>query len=312
MSARRVEALPRLPDAGMADVEPEPSTAGAPPEAGLPAATSAEPLVIEPQSGLAMPDLAELWRYRELLFFLIWRDIKVRYKQTVLGASWAIIQPFFTMVVFSLFFGRLAGVPSDGLPYPIFSFAALVPWAFFAHGLMQSAGSLVANQNLVKKVYFPRLAIPIAAVLAGGIDFLIAFCVLLGMMAFYGIAPTAQIVWVVPLLLLALVTALGVGLWFAALNVQYRDVAYVVPFTVQLWLLATPVAYPSSMLPEPWRTLYGLNPMAGVVEGFRWTLLGTHSAPGPMLAVSALAAVAILVGGVFYFRRMERSFADRV
>jgi lipopolysaccharide transport system permease protein len=275
-------------------------------------AEAAAVTIIAPSSGWASPDLRELWTYRELLYFLVWRDIKVRYKQTALGASWAVIQPFFTMVVFSLFFGHLARVPSDGVPYPIFSFAALVPWAFFAHGLTQSAGSLVASQNLIKKVYFPRLAIPIATVLAGVVDFMIAFTVLIAMMAFYGIMPGAQVFWIPALLLLALVTALGVGLWFAALNVQYRDVAYVVPFTVQLWLFATPVAYPSSMLPEPWRTVYGLNPMAGVVEGFRWTLLGTGEAPGPMLAVSTFAAVAILVTGSFYFRWMERSFADRV
>ena len=268
--------------------------------------------IIEPREGWPAPDLRELWSYRELLFFLVWRDVKVRYKQTALGASWAIIQPFFTMVVFSLFFGKLAGVPSDDLPYPIFSYAALVPWTFFAQGLTQSSNSLVASQNLIKKVYFPRLAIPTATVLAGVVDFVLAFVVLLGMMAFYGIVPTAQVVWLPALLLLALVTSLGVGLWFSALNVMYRDVAYVVPFVVQLWLFATPIAYPSSMLPEPWRTLYGLNPMAGVVEGFRWTLLGTETAPEPMLAVSALAAVAILVGGAFYFRRMERSFADEV
>lgn len=268
--------------------------------------------IIEPREGWSAPDLRELWAYRELLFFLVWRDVKVRYKQTALGASWAIIQPFFTMVVFSLFFGRLAGVPSDGLPYPIFSYAALVPWTFFANGLTHASNSLVASQDLLKKVYFPRLAIPTATVLAGVVDFVIAFGVLLGMMAYYGIVPSAQVVWIPALLLLALVTALGVGLWFAALNVLYRDVAYVVPFTVQFWLFATPIAYPSSMLPEPWRTLYGLNPMAGVVEGFRWSLLGTETAPGPMLAVSALAAAAILVGGVFYFRRMERTFADEV
>lgn len=268
--------------------------------------------IIEPREGWSAPDLRELWSYRELLFFLVWRDVKVRYKQTALGASWAIIQPFFTMVVFSLFFGKLAGVPSDDLPYPIFSYAALVPWTFFAQGLTQSSNSLVASQNLIKKVYFPRLAVPVATVLAGVVDFVLAFAVLLGMMAFYGIVPSAQVVWIPALLLLALVTSLGVGLWFSALNVMYRDVAYVVPFVVQLWLFATPIAYPSSMLPEPWRTLYGLNPMAGVVEGFRWTLLGTETAPEPMLAVSALAAVAILVGGAFYFRRMERSFADEV
>jgi lipopolysaccharide transport system permease protein len=260
-------------------------------------------------------DLRELWQYRELLYFLVWRDIKVRYKQTALGASWAIIQPFFTMVVFSLFFGRLAGVPSDGVPYPIFSFAALVPWTFFANGLTYSANSLVGSQNLIKKVYFPRLAIPIATVLAGAVDFVLAFSVLLGMMLFYGIVPTGNVLWLVPLLVLALVTSLGVGLWFSALNVQYRDVRYVVPFLVQVWLFATPVAYGASLLDEfgtHWQMLYALNPMVGVVEGFRWALLGTDTAPGPMIAVSTLAAFLILVGGAFYFRRLEKSFADVV
>lgn len=265
---------------------------------------------IRPSRGWVSVNLREIWQYRELLYFLVWRDIKVRYKQTALGAAWAIIQPFFTMVVFSLFFGRLAGIPSDGVPYPVFAFAALVPWTFFANGLSQSANSLVIDQNLIKKVYFPRLAIPTATVLAGTVDFVLAFLVLLGMMLYFGITPTANVVWLPPLLLLALVTSLGVGLWFAALNVQYRDVRYIVPFLVQFWLFATPIAYPSSLLEEPWRTLYGINPMVGVVEGFRWALLGTETAPGPMIAVSAAAAVAILVGGALYFRRMEKTFAD--
>jgi lipopolysaccharide transport system permease protein len=267
---------------------------------------------IRPSKGWVSLDLHELWKYRELLYFLVWRDVKVRYKQTALGASWAIIQPFFTMVVFSLFFGRLAGVPSDGVPYPIFSFAALVPWTFFASGLAGSANSLVGSQNLIKKVYFPRLAIPIATVLSGVVDFALAFTVLLGMMLFYGITPTASVVWLAPLLVLALVTSLGVGLWFSALNVQYRDVRYVIPFLVQIWLFATPIAYPSSLLDAPWRTLYALNPMVGVVEGFRWALLGTETAPGPMILVSTIAALALLVGGAFYFRRMEKTFADVV
>jgi lipopolysaccharide transport system permease protein len=247
-----------------------------------------------------------------LLYFLVWRDVKVRYKQTALGASWAIIQPFFTMVVFSLFFGKLAGIPSDGVPYPIFSFAALVPWTFFSQGLTSSAGSLVASQNLIKKVYFPRLAIPIARVLSGLVDFSIAFAVLLAMMLFYGFAPTLKVLWIPALLLLAFVTALGVGLWFAALKVRYRDVSYITPFMVQVWLFATPIAYPSSLLPEQWRVVYGLNPMVGVVEGFRWSLLDTATAPGPMILASTLAAIAILVGGAYYFRTMERSFADIV
>lgn len=268
--------------------------------------------LIRPGTGWPSLNLNELWRYRQLLYFLVWRDIKVRYKQTALGATWAIIQPFFTMVIFSLFFGKLAGIPSDGVPYPIFSFAALVPWAFFSQGLISSAGSLVAGQNLIKKVYFPRLALPIARVLSGLVDFAIAFCVLIGMMFYFGIVPTIQIVWIPALLLLAFVTALGVGLWFAALNVKYRDVAYITPFLVQVWLFATPIAYPSSLLPESWRFVYGLNPMVGVVEGFRWSLLDTDTAPGPMLLASALAAVVILVGGAYHFRWMERSFADVV
>ncbi|HVS64000.1 MAG TPA: ABC transporter permease [Thermoanaerobaculia bacterium] len=272
-----------------------------------------EPLTfIRPSRGWRTLDLRELWAYRELVYFLVWRDIKVRYKQTALGASWAIIQPFFTMVVFSLFFGRLAGVPSDGLPYPVFSFAALVPWTLFATGLTMSAASLVGNQDLLKKVYFPRLAIPLAPVLAAVVDFAIAFTVLLGMMWFYGIVPGLEALALVPLLTLTLVTSLAVGLWLSALNVRYRDVRYALPFLVQLWLFLTPIAYPSSLLDEPWRTLYAINPMVGVVEGFRWALLGTDTAPGPMILVSSLAALALLAGGAFYFRRLERTFADLV
>ncbi len=268
--------------------------------------------IIKPSQGWVSLKLDELWEYRELLYFLTWRDIKVRYKQTVLGAAWAIIQPFFTMIVFSLFFGRLAGIPSDGIPYPIFSYAALVPWSFFATGLSSSSNSLVGSANLLKKVYFPRLAIPIATVLSGVIDFVLAFILLLGMMLFYGIVPTINIIWLPLLLLLALMTSLGVGLWLSALNVQFRDVRYTIPFITQFWLFATPIAYPSSLLSEPWRTLYGINPMVGVVEGFRWALLGSDTAPGPIIIVSALAAVGLLVSGAYYFRRMEASFADVV
>jgi lipopolysaccharide transport system permease protein len=269
-------------------------------------------LRIAPSKGWVSLKLKELWEYRELLHFLIWRDLKVRYKQTALGAAWAIIQPFFTMVVFSLFFGRLAKVPSDNIPYPIFSFAALVPWTFFANGLTQSSNSLVGSANLITKVYFPRLTIPIASVLSGIVDFVIAFGVLLVMMVYYGIAPTLNVLWLPLFLLLALIASLGVGLWLSALNVEYRDVRYVVPFITQFWLFATPIAYPSSLLNQPWRTLYGLNPMVGVVEGFRWALLGTNTAPGPMIAVSSAAALIILVTGSFYFRRMEKTFADIV
>ena len=269
-------------------------------------------LRIAPSRGWVSLKLHELWDYRELLYFLIWRDIKVRYKQTALGATWAIIQPFFTMVVFSLFFGHLGKIPSDGVPYPIFAFAALVPWTFFANGLSQSSNSLVGSSSLITKVYFPRLIIPLGSVFSGIVDFIIAFAVLLGMMLFYGLVPTLNILWLPLFLLLALVASLGVGLWLSALNVEYRDVRYVVPFITQFWMLATPIAYPSSMLPEPWRTVYGLNPMAGVVEGFRWALLRTNSAPGPIIAVSAAAALLILVTGAFYFRKMERTFADIV
>lgn len=267
---------------------------------------------IRPSRGWVSLELRELWAYHELLYFLVWRDIKVRYKQTALGAAWAIIQPFCTMVVFSLFFGRLARVPSDGVPYPIFSYAALVPWTFFATGLAQASNSLVGSANLVKKVYFPRLTIPISTVLSGVIDFVLAFVVLLGMMVYYGIYPTSNVVWLPALLVLSLVTSLGVGLWLAALNVQFRDVKYIVPFLTQFWMFATPIAYPSTLLSEPWRTLYGINPMVGVVEGFRWALLGTDTRPGPVIAASAAAALLLLVSGAYYFRRMEKSFADLV
>jgi lipopolysaccharide transport system permease protein len=268
--------------------------------------------VITPPRGWAPLELRELWAHRELLYFLTWRDIKVRYKQTVLGIGWAVLQPLLTMLVFSLFFGQLAGVPSDGLPYPLFSYAALVPWTFFSYGLAQAANSVVLNQHLVTRVYFPRIAIPLATVLSGVVDLLIAFLVLLAFMTWYGVSPTPNVIWLPLLLVLALVTALGVGLWLAALNVLYRDVRYLIPFLTQFWLFATPIAYPSSLLQEPWRTIYGINPMAGVVEGFRWALLGTATAPGPMLFVSSIVAVVILIGGSFYFRRMERTFADMI
>ena len=267
---------------------------------------------IRPTRGLASLGLRELWQYRELSYFLVWRDVKVRYAQTALGISWAVVQPLLTTVVFTLFFGRLTGMPSDGVPYPIFAFAALVPWTFFSNGLVQAANSLVLNQNLIKKVYFPRLAIPTTAVVSGGVDLTVAMVVLVVMMFWYGIGPSARVVWLPLLLLLAFVASLGAGLWLAALNVRYRDVRVVTPFLVQLWLLATPIAYPSSLLREPWRTLNGLNPMAGVVEGVRWALLGTPAFPGPTLLVSTVTSFVVLVGGVVYFRSMERTFADRI
>jgi lipopolysaccharide transport system permease protein len=269
-------------------------------------------IIIRPSKGWVPLRLKELWEYRELLYFLVWRDVKVRYKQTVLGAAWAIIQPFFTMVVFSIFFGHLAKIPSDGIPYPIFAYCGLLPWQLFAHAMTESGNSLVSNQSLITKVYFPRLVIPLSAVLAGLVDFAVAFMVLLAMMAYYGMAPTMAVVSLPLFILLAIATALAVGLWLSALNVQYRDVRYTIPFLTQFWLFATPIAYPSSLVPEGWRVLYGLNPMAGVVEGFRWALLGTKNAPGPMLAVSVAVVVALLVGGLYYFRRMEKTFADVV
>jgi len=265
---------------------------------------------IQPSRGWISLRLKELWEYNELLYFLTWRDIKIRYKQTILGGAWAILQPFFTMVVFSLFFGKLAHVPSDGIPYPLFSYAALVPWTFFANGLAQSSNSLVSSANLLKKVYFPRLVVPISSVLSGVVDFILAFLVLLGMVAFYRTAPGVHLLWLPFFSLLGLMTALGVGLWLSALNVQFRDVRHTIPFLTQFWLFATPVAYPSSLLSEPWRTVYGINPLAGVVEGFRWALLGAPSAPGPMILVSTLASLALLISGAYYFRRMEKGFAD--
>ena len=275
-------------------------------------------IVIEPSSGWVPVRLSDLWQYRDLLYFLIWRDVKVRYKQTVLGAAWAILQPTMTMVVFTIFFGGLAGISSDGLPYPIFSFAALLPWTFFAQGLAQSSNSLVGSQNLITKVYFPRLIIPLATVLAGVVDFALAFVVLLVMMGFYGIWPGIAVIWLPLLLALAFATALGVGLWMSALNVEYRDVRYVVPFMVQIWLFVTPVIYPASAVTARIESLgvpgwvYGLNPMTGVVEGFRWALLGVDSRPGPLILASAVVTVLLVVSGAIYFRRMEQTFADVV
>jgi len=269
------------------------------------------PLIhIEPSKGWISLNLKDLWEYRELLWIFIWRDLKVRYRQTVIGASWAIIQPFLTMVIFSVFFGRLAGVPSDEIPYPIFSYAALVPWTFFANSINQASNSLVNSADMIKKIYFPRLTMPMASVFASLVDFFLAFIVLLGMMLYYGFVPTINSLWLPALLILSMITALGVSLWLSALNVQFRDVRHMIPFITQAWLFATPVAYPSSLLSEPWRTVYGLNPMVGVVEGFRWALLGTDTAPGPVIAVSSIMALLIFVGGAFYFRRMERTFAD--
>lgn len=269
-------------------------------------------LTIRPSSGWAPIGFKELWEYRELLYFLVWRDIKVRYKQTALGAAWAIIQPLFMMAVFSLFFGRLGNMPSDGIPYPIFVYCALLPWQLFAQALAESSNSLVINERLITKVYFPRLVVPIAAVLGGLVDFAIAFCFLVGLMFYYGMFPGAAVLALPVFILLAVAIALAVGLWLSALNVKYRDVRYTLTFITQFWLFATPVAYSSSIVPERWRPLYGLNPMAGVVEGFRWALLGKSHRPGLLLGVSVAVVLVALVGGLYYFRRMEDGFADIV
>jgi len=268
--------------------------------------------LIRPSRGWVRLDLTELWHYRELLFFLAWRDIKVRYKQTALGAAWAIIQPLLSMVAFTVFFGRLAKVPSNGIPYPLFAYTALVPWQLFAYALTESSNSVVLNERLITKVYFPKLVIPLASVLAGLVDFAIAFSLVIGMMIWYHVAPTLAILTLPLFVLFTMTTALAVGLWLSALNVQYRDVRYTLTFIVQFWLFASPVAYPSTLIPARWRPLYGLNPMAGVIEGFRWALLGKSPAPGPMLAVSILVVIIVLTGGLYYYRRMEKTFADVV
>lgn len=266
--------------------------------------------IYRPSSGWLRLNLGELWQYRELFYFFVWRDVKARYRQTVIGAAWAVMRPLFTMIIFSVFFGGLAGVPSDGVPYPIFTFAALVPWMYFAGALTQASESIVLHAETVKKIYFPRLVMPAAAVLANAVDFLLMFIILLVLMILYDITPTAHMLWLPAFFLLTTVTALGSGLWLSALNVLFRDVRQAIPFAIQAWLFITPIAYPSSLLSQPWRTIYALNPMAGVVEGFRWALLGTDTGSPSMIAVSSLAAVAVFVSGLFYFRRMEKTFAD--
>ena len=275
-------------------------------------------VVIQPAKGWTSLGLKEVWEYRELLYFLAWRDVKVRYKQTLLGVAWAVLQPLLQMLIFTIFFGRLAQVGSEGLPYPLFSFAGLLPWSLFSLGLTQSSGSLVTQANLIKKVYFPRLVVPISSVLAALVDFGVAFLVLLGLMAHYRVPPAITILFLPLLLLLTLATALGVGIWFAALNVQYRDVRYVLPFFVQMWLFVTPVIYPGTRVTAKLAGLgipgwvYGLNPMAGVVEGFRWALFRGNACPYGLLVSSTLSASVILISGAFYFRRTERIFADVV
>lgn len=267
---------------------------------------------IEPSRGWISLGLRDLWQYRELLLFLAWRDIKVRYQQTALGAAWAVIQPLFTMLVFTVFFGRLAKVPSDGIPYPLFAYSALLPWQLFAYALTESSNSVVANERLITKIYFPRLVVPLASILAGLVDFAISFALLIGMMAWYGVRPTWAVLTLPFFVIFTMATALGVGLWLCALNVQYRDVRHTLGFIVQFWLIASPVAYSSTLVPARWRPFYGLNPMAGVIEGFRWALLGKAQAPGAMLWVSGVVVAVVLVGGLYYFRRMEKTFADLV
>jgi lipopolysaccharide transport system permease protein len=261
---------------------------------------------------LQVLDLREIWHYRELLYFLAWRDVKVRYKQTVIGVLWIVLQPFLTMVIFSIIFGKLMNVPTNGEPYPVFSYAALLPWTFFSGALSRASASLVAEANLLSKVYFPRLILPFAAILSLLIDFAISFMILLGLLVFYGI-PVGSAILALPLLLvLSFLTALGFGLWLSALNVKYRDVNYIIPFLIQFWFFLTPVAYPSSLIPEPWRFLYSLNPMTGVIEGFRWALLGQQTIPGAPILLSTLIVLIVFIGGLFYFRRMESQFADVV
>lgn len=268
--------------------------------------------LIQSTQGRVPLQLRELWRYRELFYFLTWRDLKVRYRQTVLGAGWAILQPVVAMVVFTVFFGRLAKIPSDGIPYPLFVFAALVPWTFFAQSVSRATASLVGGANLIRKVYFPRLVMPVSSMLSAAADFGIASLVLAGMMIYYRVAPTRALLVLPLLVLLTFATALGVGLWLSALNARYRDVGQMAPFLIQLWLFATPVVYPSSLISDTWRIVYGLNPMAGVIEGFRWALLGVDTAPGPMILVSAAFALVLVVTGAYYFRRTERVLADLI
>jgi len=269
-------------------------------------------LRLTPPHGWLDLNLREVWSARELLYFFVWRDIKIRYKQTVIGAAWAVLQPFLTMLVFSLFFGKLAKIPSDGLPYPVFYYCALLPWTYFSGALQEATNVVVGQQHLITKVYFPRLVLPISAVVSGLLDFAIGFVVFLGMMAYYHLTPGPAVLLFPCFLLLAVLTALGAGLWLSALNAIYRDVRYVLPFLVQFWMFASPVAYPSSLVPERWRWLYGLNPMAGVIEGFRWALTGRGQPPNLLLAASAGAVFVVLLGGLGYFHKMESTIADVV
>jgi lipopolysaccharide transport system permease protein len=269
-------------------------------------------LVIKPQRGLFQLDLASLWEYRDLLYFLVWRDVKVRYKQTVIGVAWAIIQPLTTMIIFTVVFGKLAKIPSDGLPYPVFAYTALLPWAYFSQALNRSGASLVGSSHLITKVYFPRLMIPLAAATTPVVDFIVSFAILLGLMAYYGISPTLNILYLPFFMLLAILTALSVGLWLSPLNIRFRDVGYIIPFLTQIWMYASPVVYPVSLVPEQWRWAYSLNPMVGVIEGFRWALLGKENPAIAVIGVSASMVLIIFIGGVIFFKRMENTFADKM
>jgi lipopolysaccharide transport system permease protein len=268
-------------------------------------------IVMEPPHGWLDLNLRQLWFYRELLYFFIWRDLKVRYKQTLLGAAWAILQPVMTMVIFSIIFGKLANIkPPEGIPYPVFSYAALLPWQLFSGALANASSSLVNNQSMVTKVYFPRILLPMASTMSGLVDFGIAFIVLLGLMIYYHITPTWAVLFLPLFTLLALASALAVGLWLSAFNVKYRDFKYVIPFLLQFWMYATPIAYPSTLIPEKWRLIFGLNPMAGVVGGFRWALLGMNAEVAPLLIIAVIIVVILLLSGLIYFQRMEQTFAD--
>ncbi len=269
-------------------------------------------IVVEPAHGWFQLRLKELWDFRELLFFFTWRDITVRYKQTVLGASWAIIQPVMTMLIFSIIFGRLAKLPSDGIPYPIFSYTALLPWQLFSSGVGNASASLVGNQNMITKTYFPRLILLISTVLSGLVDFALSFLVLLVMMVFYKISFSWRILALPVFILLALITALAVGMWLAVFNVRFRDVKYITSFLMQFWQYATPIAYSISLIPKQWRTLYGLNPMTGVIGGFRWAMLGQSFDLGPIVIMSVIVVIILFLGGLVYFQGMEKTFADLV
>jgi lipopolysaccharide transport system permease protein len=269
-------------------------------------------LEITPPRGWSDLGLSEVWEYRELLYFFVWRDLKIRYKQTAIGAAWAVLQPFLTMIVFSLFFGKLANIPSYGLPHPVFYYSALLPWIYFSTAMQNATNIVVEQQRVITKIYFPRLVLPLSAVLSGLADFVIGFAVLLGMMVYYGLAPGRAFLLFPCFLLLAVMTAFGVGLWLSAMNAIYRDVRYVLPFLVQFWMFASPVAYPSSLVPVRWRGLYGLNPMTGVIESFRWALTGRGEQPNIMLAASAAMVLLLVVGGLIYFRKMESTIADVV